>query len=130
MVTGQEGLRTLSTDITKALISISVLNSVVWLARSSLHDSSRALCGSDPVPMFARIGQLARHLSRPFPHYAHPSATLATRPAISGTIMSSAAATEDRGTRMIHTAGCIIIGDEVLGGKVREYAALGYAATC
>lgn len=29
MVTGQEGLRTLSTDITKVLISISDLNSVV-----------------------------------------------------------------------------------------------------
>lgn len=25
---------------------------------------------------------------------------------------------EERGKRMIHTAGCIIIGDEVLGGKV------------
>lgn len=26
---------------------------------------------------------------------------------------------EEKGKRMIHTAGCIIIGDEVLGGKVR-----------
>ena len=28
------------------------------------------------------------------------------------------ASAEERGKRMIHTAGCIIIGDEVLGGKV------------
>lgn len=34
--------------------------------------------------------------------------------------MSSSAAAEDRGQRMIHTAGCVIIGDEVLGGKVRH----------
>lgn len=27
---------------------------------------------------------------------------------------------EERSKRMIHTAGCIIIGDEVLGGKVRS----------
>lgn len=26
---------------------------------------------------------------------------------------------EGKSKRMIHTAGCIIIGDEVLGGKVR-----------
>lgn len=26
---------------------------------------------------------------------------------------------EEKSKRMIHTAGCIIIGDEVLGGKVR-----------
>lgn len=42
--------------------------------------------------------------------------------------MSSSAAAEDRGKRMIHTAGCIIIGDEVLGGKVGCFAPFGYAA--
>ena len=30
----------------------------------------------------------------------------------------SRSAAEDRSKRMLHTAGCIIIGDEVLGGKV------------
>jgi hypothetical protein len=31
---------------------------------------------------------------------------------------SSIPETDSSGQRMIHTAGCIIIGDEVLGGKV------------
>lgn len=75
--------------------------------------------------MFARIGQLARHLSRPLPNYAHTSAA-----ASRSSIMSSSAAAEDRGKRMIHTAGCIIIGDEVLGGKVKYSAAFAYAAFC
>jgi len=55
--------------------------------------------------MFARLGQLARHLSRPSPNYAHHSAA-AFRPSIM---------TSDK--KMIHTAACLIIGDEVLGGK-------------
>ena len=29
-----------------------------------------------------------------------------------------ASSIEERSKRLIHTAGCIIIGDEVLGGKV------------
>lgn len=35
---------------------------------------------------------------------------------------------EERSKRMIHTAGCIIIGDEVLGGKVCYLAAQGQPA--
>lgn len=67
--------------------------------------------------MFARLNQLARHLSRPLPNYAHRSAA-ASRLSFGPVIMSSSA--EERSRRMIHTAGCIIIGDEVLGGKVRK----------
>lgn len=40
--------------------------------------------------------------------------------------MSSSAA-DDRSRRMINTAGCIIIGDEILGGKVRVIALSGDA---
>jgi hypothetical protein len=63
--------------------------------------------------MFSRVSQLARHLSRPLPNYAHTSAagTLTSR------IMTSSAA-DERNTRTMHTAACLIIGDEVLGGKV------------
>jgi hypothetical protein len=71
--------------------------------------------------MFSRVSQLARHLSRPLPNYAHTSAagTFTSR------IMTSSAA-DERNTRTIHTAACLIIGDEVLGGKVRciEYPGL------
>jgi hypothetical protein len=62
------------------------------------------------LPMFGRLNQLARHLSRPLPHYAHRSAA-----AIASTMTSPST---ELGQRMIHTAGCLIIGDEVLGGKV------------
>ncbi len=65
--------------------------------------------------MFGRLTQISRHLTRPLPNYAHTSA------AVSGQLLRSNIMTsgvEDRTKRMIHTAGCIIIGDEVLGGKV------------
>lgn len=67
--------------------------------------------------MFGRLNQLARHLSRPLPNFAHQSAA-ASRATFGPAIMSTSA--EERSNRMIHTAGCIIIGDEVLGGKVGE----------
>lgn len=66
--------------------------------------------------MFARLSQLGRHLSRPLPNYAHNSAASLRAP-VASTIMTSSA--EDRTNRMIHTAACLIIGDEVLGGKVQ-----------
>lgn len=53
--------------------------------------------------MFSRLGQVARHLSRPV------SALSST----SSSIMSNA-----QQKSLIHTAACLIIGDEVLGGKV------------
>ncbi|GJD00716.1 molybdenum cofactor synthesis domain-containing protein [Colletotrichum higginsianum] len=67
--------------------------------------------------MFARLTQLSRHI---------PSAqtlTQAVKPAfpLSGLararIMVSA---DERNTRTIHTAACLIIGDEVLGGKTNS----------
>jgi hypothetical protein len=33
--------------------------------------------------------------------------------------MTSSTTADERNTRTIHTAACLIIGDEVLGGKVR-----------
>ena len=62
--------------------------------------------------MFSRINQLARHFSRPLPNYLHNSAS---RPGLS---ITSRAMAEARNKRMINTAACLIIGDEVLGGKV------------
>lgn len=62
-----------------------------------------------------RLSQLAKHLSRPLPNYLHTSAAAAS----SRVMTSSPSATPDeRNSRTIHTAACLIIGDEVLGGKV------------
>jgi hypothetical protein len=69
--------------------------------------------------MFSRLSQLTRHLSRPLPNYAHKSAAF-TR----GAIMTSSTA-EERNLRTIHTAACLIIGDEVLGGKVSSPTVFG-----
>ena len=73
--------------------------------------------------MFARINQLARHLSHPLPNYAHTSAALSPVRAIAGIMTSNGAipSPSEKSKRMIHTAGCLIIGDEVLGGKVRVF---------
>lgn len=61
--------------------------------------------------MFSRLNQVARHLTRPLPNYLHKSA-----------FAGPAAATmaQERSKRMINTAACLIIGDEVLGGKVSQ----------
>jgi len=65
--------------------------------------------------MFSRLSQVARHFSRPLPNYAHTSAA-----ALSVSRMTSPSVTaNERNSRTIHTAACLIIGDEVLGGKVR-----------
>ena len=63
--------------------------------------------------MFGRLSQVARQLSRPLPHYAHLSAAVAPR-----IPQFPAAAMSGTGPRLIHTAAALIIGDEVLGGKV------------
>jgi hypothetical protein len=57
--------------------------------------------------MFSRLNQVARHLARPLPNYLHNSA-----------FAGSAAMAQERSKRTINTAACLIIGDEVLGGKV------------
>ncbi|KAF2164779.1 hypothetical protein M409DRAFT_67528 [Zasmidium cellare ATCC 36951] len=68
--------------------------------------------------MFSRLNQLARHLSRPLPNYLHTSAFAATsRPSVLTSRVATAMAAAENSKKMIHTAGCIIIGDEVLGGK-------------
>ncbi|KAH8808842.1 MoaB/Mog domain-containing protein [Xylogone sp. PMI_703] len=65
--------------------------------------------------MFARISQLARHYSRPLPNYAHTSAAAAVNGAKH--LMATTATPDEKNTRTIRTAACLIIGDEVLGGK-------------
>ncbi len=103
-----------------AAVTVGQISSFLPYVRSvlqfiTLHDHYSYLFPSfiltlSLLQMFGRFNQLVRHLSRPLPNYAHRSAA-----AISSTMTSSS---NDLGKRMINTAGCIIIGDEVLGGKV------------
>lgn len=65
--------------------------------------------------MFSRLSQLSRHLSRPLPNLAHPSAATLRRPSSAAAATMTSAG--DHSSRTIHTAACLVIGDEVLGGK-------------
>ena len=60
--------------------------------------------------MFSRISQITRHLSVPVANN--------TRRFALGRIMAPVSA-DERNARTISTAACLIIGDEVLGGKVQ-----------
>ena len=69
--------------------------------------------------MFVRVNQVARHLSRPVPNFAHrPAASF--RQSITSSVMAS---TQQKS--LINTAACLIIGDEVLGGKASRSRAIG-----
>lgn len=61
--------------------------------------------------MFSRLPRVARHICRPTSLFACRPAAVAVRIAM--------ASADERNSRPIRTAACLIIGDEVLGGKVR-----------
>ena len=65
--------------------------------------------------MFSRMNQVARHLTCPLPNYLHRSAAAATSRLTSS---NPAIMADANNKRTINTAACLIIGDEVLGGKV------------
>ncbi|KAE8145076.1 MoaB/Mog domain-containing protein [Aspergillus avenaceus] len=81
--------------------------------------------------MFSRLSQLTRHLSRPALNHFPPSpkpllpSTL-PQPCVSN--MTSSAA--HNYTKTIHTAACLIIGDEVLGGKTIDTNSAFFAKYC
>ncbi|KAI1460291.1 molybdopterin binding domain-containing protein [Annulohypoxylon moriforme] len=70
--------------------------------------------------MISRLSQLARHLSRPCPALGHIPAASVSGSRSSGLTSRIMASVEERNSRTIHTAACLIIGDEVLGGKTTD----------
>lgn len=66
--------------------------------------------------MFSRLSQVARHLSKPTVQLSNIVPHSSSGPRfLAGSMASSTAA--QNFARTIHTAACLIIGDEVLGGK-------------
>ncbi|PYH89893.1 molybdopterin binding domain protein [Aspergillus ellipticus CBS 707.79] len=70
--------------------------------------------------MFGRLSQLTRHLSRPSPNL-RPTSSIASSalfsPVSRGPPPNMTSSVLPKNKRTIHTAACLIIGDEVLGGK-------------
>ncbi|KAI1386662.1 molybdopterin binding domain-containing protein [Hypoxylon trugodes] len=70
--------------------------------------------------MISRLSQISRHLSRSAPNFNRLSATATSgfrTGGLSSRIMASA---DENNKKTIHTAACLIIGDEVLGGKTTD----------
>ncbi|RYP48132.1 hypothetical protein DL768_005929 [Monosporascus sp. mg162] len=70
--------------------------------------------------MFSRLSQVARHLSKPRTGFGHISAAAAATSRSSGLTSTTMASADERNSRTINTAACLIIGDEVLGGKTNS----------
>ncbi|KAH8705477.1 molybdopterin binding domain protein [Talaromyces proteolyticus] len=80
--------------------------------------------------MSGRFNQLARHLSHPLANFTHPSAATVARTALAATAMTSSAKFFENKSKTIHTAACLIIGDEVLGGKTIDTNSAYFARWC
>lgn len=69
--------------------------------------------------MFSRISQLSRHLSSPTSNFSQSAAPTITKSAPVLTAMSFPLPKfYENKNKKIQTAACLVIGDEVLGGKV------------
>ncbi|PYH42818.1 flavin adenine dinucleotide pyrophosphatase [Aspergillus saccharolyticus JOP 1030-1] len=82
--------------------------------------------------MFSRLSQLTRHLSRPALHNSSASAfpSSAIVPASRAPSLKMTSSVLPKNKRTIHTAACLIIGDEVLGGKTIDTNSAFFAKYC
>ncbi|QVM07754.1 hypothetical protein D8B26_002445 [Coccidioides posadasii str. Silveira] len=81
--------------------------------------------------MFSRIAQLTRHLSRPFSiSPISPPAPILSPISTLRTMTSSERTALENSKRAIGTAACLIIGDEVLGGKTVDTNSALFAKYC
>ncbi|KAL1967982.1 hypothetical protein VTN77DRAFT_2399 [Rasamsonia byssochlamydoides] len=78
--------------------------------------------------MFTRLSQLTRHLSRPLPNFSAPA--VANPRSRYPYNMTSSATALNNSAKTIHTAACLIIGDEVLGGKTVDTNSAYFAKWC
>jgi hypothetical protein len=74
------------------------------------------------LPMFSRLTQLTRHLARPSitPVAASSSLSPPLSPLSRAAPPKMTSSAVENSRKTIHTAACLIIGDEVLGGKVHS----------
>ncbi|KAF2271347.1 molybdopterin binding domain protein [Westerdykella ornata] len=81
--------------------------------------------------MFSRLGQVSRHLSRSLAQIASPASASGSRfqPILTSSIMAGATPVQGNNGK-IHTAACLIIGDEVLGGKTIDTNSAYFAKFC
>ncbi|KAE8342297.1 hypothetical protein BDV24DRAFT_162532 [Aspergillus arachidicola] len=81
--------------------------------------------------MFSRLSQLTRHLARPSLNYASTSPVALPPLSISQARASNMTSSAVHNyTKTIHTAACLIIGDEVLGGKTIDTNSAYFAKYC
>ncbi|KAF9894680.1 hypothetical protein FE257_006570 [Aspergillus nanangensis] len=77
--------------------------------------------------MFSRLSQVSRHLSRPSLNYA---ATTPPSPLSRALLPKMTSSAVENSRKTIHTAACLIIGDEVLGGKTIDTNSAFFAKFC
>jgi hypothetical protein len=106
----------LPNDASQIHVHISTCEPFTTIRYPFFGTKSRIYCNRDL--MFSRLSQVARHLSRPVPNFAHASAAN-FRSSLTSSVMAGATTTPPQ-KGLIHTAACLIIGDEVLGGKVHN----------